>query len=419
MTAAEILKKVQTHKEVRWDSKTVRDAVATREQVVPPLLDHLNRYYEQIQNLKPDDDPDVDAFFATFNGYHLLGEMREARAYPVLLQFLPLPKDQLDLTFGLDLTEGLKEVLRNTYDGSLEATEALVANPQADEYARGTLLQAMGRICRDGRIPREELVRFMKEILQAEKQRENSGFIIGVMMTMQMLHLHELVLDLRDFVFCGVISDEEYADYLDTIFQYEDAPREEWVDTESEGETADGEPTPQEKRILNWMTGRNDPCPCGSGKKFKKCCLPKQNDLRMKYPNYHPDSMLQQILDRPQIIYPPIEDVGENPGLAAIFPREGIAVDEHAYRGMKIADSRPAFYQLTDREVRSATKQLWEAFEGFESLCQEHGFQIAADYDRAYAVHYCSLTWLKLLAELLEKSEDSRQAAVEKWIGNV
>ena len=22
--------------------------------------------------------------------------------------------------------------------------------------------------------------------------------------------------------------------------------------------------------------GRNDPCPCGSGKKFKKCCMNKQ-----------------------------------------------------------------------------------------------------------------------------------------------
>ncbi|HPQ79810.1 MAG TPA: SEC-C metal-binding domain-containing protein [Candidatus Dojkabacteria bacterium] len=21
--------------------------------------------------------------------------------------------------------------------------------------------------------------------------------------------------------------------------------------------------------------GRNDPCPCGSGKKYKKCCYPK------------------------------------------------------------------------------------------------------------------------------------------------
>ncbi len=24
--------------------------------------------------------------------------------------------------------------------------------------------------------------------------------------------------------------------------------------------------------------GRNDPCPCGSGKKFKKCCLPRAGD---------------------------------------------------------------------------------------------------------------------------------------------
>lgn len=23
--------------------------------------------------------------------------------------------------------------------------------------------------------------------------------------------------------------------------------------------------------------GRNDPCPCGSGQKFKNCCLQKQN----------------------------------------------------------------------------------------------------------------------------------------------
>jgi uncharacterized protein YchJ len=25
----------------------------------------------------------------------------------------------------------------------------------------------------------------------------------------------------------------------------------------------------------NPQTGRNDPCPCGSGKKYKKCCLNK------------------------------------------------------------------------------------------------------------------------------------------------
>jgi len=27
-------------------------------------------------------------------------------------------------------------------------------------------------------------------------------------------------------------------------------------------------------------TGRNDPCPCGSGKKYKKCCLAKKSAKR-------------------------------------------------------------------------------------------------------------------------------------------
>jgi hypothetical protein len=39
----------------------------------------------------------------------------------------------------------------------------------------------------------------------------------------------------------------------------------------------DDEPlAPTRKKV-----GRNDPCPCGSGKKFKKCCLKKQDDGRL------------------------------------------------------------------------------------------------------------------------------------------
>ena len=30
--------------------------------------------------------------------------------------------------------------------------------------------------------------------------------------------------------------------------------------------------------IKNKIPGRNDPCICGSGKKFKKCCLKKFED---------------------------------------------------------------------------------------------------------------------------------------------
>ena len=33
------------------------------------------------------------------------------------------------------------------------------------------------------------------------------------------------------------------------------------------------QPTAKQMRRVPPRVGRNEPCPCGSGKKFKKCCL--------------------------------------------------------------------------------------------------------------------------------------------------
>ena len=33
-----------------------------------------------------------------------------------------------------------------------------------------------------------------------------------------------------------------------------------------------------EKQVHEMKIGRNDPCPCGSGKKFKRCCLHSQKE---------------------------------------------------------------------------------------------------------------------------------------------
>jgi uncharacterized protein YecA (UPF0149 family) len=30
-----------------------------------------------------------------------------------------------------------------------------------------------------------------------------------------------------------------------------------------------------------YRAGRNDPCPCGSGKKFKRCCIGKTQEIRI------------------------------------------------------------------------------------------------------------------------------------------
>jgi len=45
--------------------------------------------------------------------------------------------------------------------------------------------------------------------------------------------------------------------------------------------------------------GRNDPCPCGSGKKFKKCHLGREHELIQQLP----DDAAQEIINLPEVEY--------------------------------------------------------------------------------------------------------------------
>ncbi|MGY3033534.1 hypothetical protein ACVIIV_002704 [Bradyrhizobium sp. USDA 4354] len=54
--------------------------------------------------------------------------------------------------------------------------------------------------------------------------------------------------------------------------------------------------------MVNWhKVGRNDPCPCGSGKKFKKCCL---DSHRLDAP----PSALSQFMHTPDVARSALED---------------------------------------------------------------------------------------------------------------
>jgi uncharacterized protein YecA (UPF0149 family) len=50
-----------------------------------------------------------------------------------------------------------------------------------------------------------------------------------------------------------------------------------WFKSDPENEDVTPAPITYAEPVRNPLrnVGRNDPCPCGSGKKFKKCCLGK------------------------------------------------------------------------------------------------------------------------------------------------
>jgi preprotein translocase subunit SecA len=54
---------------------------------------------------------------------------------------------------------------------------------------------------------------------------------------------------------------------LEPVFSSEEEVASSQEPVASSGESAEASPAIAQQKI-----GRNDPCPCGSGKKFKKCC---------------------------------------------------------------------------------------------------------------------------------------------------
>jgi hypothetical protein len=89
--------------------------------------------------------------------------------------------------------------------------------------------------------------------------------------------------------------------------------------------------------------GRNDPCPCGSGKKYKKCCLAKDNAAEREAARQYAEAVqMAAELVTPEMVEPP---PFPRPLPAPPLPDEprALSPEEEAY------------------------KQLWEAFEAAET----------------------------------------------------
>ena len=66
----------------------------------------------------------------------------------------------------------------------------------------------------------------------------------------------------------GAFTAEQYLDSIDRISPAALALFDYWMDNPKEAPVK--QPIKNEQKV-----GRNDPCPCGSGKKYKQCCLAK------------------------------------------------------------------------------------------------------------------------------------------------
>ncbi len=239
-------------------------------------------------------------FFALF----LLTEFQAKEALPAIVEAVSLPGELPFDLFGDSITETLSRVLASLAGDRHEVLDQLIRNRDLNEYVRWEGAQAYPLLVRDGRLSRLEAVEQLQ--LHLREAIQNDDFAIAGPLVSQLARLapKEAYEDIaeayrRDLVdtFLVRLADvdksvaEGEAGFLrwqshceptgiaDTIAELET-----WAAFRKEPPqrtpTSASRPrlAPPSRSLLpppklpTRRVGRNELCPCGSGKKFKKCC---------------------------------------------------------------------------------------------------------------------------------------------------
>jgi hypothetical protein len=247
---------------------------------------------------------------------YILGAARDSRACQPLLRLLRRPDDELDSLLGDAVTESMARIVAGVFDGDADALFSFITDRSIDEFVRDAVLDAVTFLTWEGRIERDRMRNFIGRFY-AEKLADDDDFAwIGWLNAIALLGLRDLaplghsawdegrvpsgVLERRHFE-RDLLDAEQRPDdidrfkhanlgYIDDVLVALDWTRGCGLDEGFEPVEEDPSPWPDRTwpdrawpdRAGSDMTpatnpwrdvGRNDPCPCGSGNKFKKCCL--------------------------------------------------------------------------------------------------------------------------------------------------
>ena len=265
-----------------WAKRACREILRRKQDFVPLLLDILDKAIE---------DPYAE-IFGSMNMHipaaMLLAQMREPAAYSKLIDIIAFDRDTVDMLWGDILTDSFEKILRDTFDGDSSRIPQLLENRSVSPWSRLKALEAWGMHFFDGRVSREEMIaklRYLIDEVYCGKLTEDDEIVLTqVAEVVREQRLEELLPDVKKLFDRDIVDPCMYRDceqymssFSDPLYDakdehFDDAiielQRWKWFDeahwTDDDDYKGNGD--------FEGKVARNDFCPCGSGKKYKKCC---------------------------------------------------------------------------------------------------------------------------------------------------
>jgi DNA-binding transcriptional ArsR family regulator len=295
----------------------LRQAVEKKDEITPHLLKALERAAADPEDvLEAEDDSHIYAMF-------LLAQFREKRAYPLIIKLASHPPELADDLLGDIPTEDLANVIASVSLGDTGLIAELAANKEAEEFGRAAAIRSWLALVVSGERSREEAIAYYKSLFEGGLEDRNEVVWCELVDAANDLYPEEVYDHIKKAYDDGLVDefivprewtdgqiklgkDEVLADLPEGNHPVEDVTTEmiawfenreigdEWDEDEDwyeedewdeEGEEDEWDDDSRRLSALNGnnfapiaphkapeKVGRNEPCPCGSGKKYKKCC---------------------------------------------------------------------------------------------------------------------------------------------------
>ncbi|MDE7131337.1 MAG: DUF1186 domain-containing protein [Lachnospiraceae bacterium] len=406
-----------THLSKTFPKEAFRVITANKEEAIPYLREAVDFAIRKGMALD-------ENYQLHFYALYLLGEFRDKVSFFKIVELISLPGDTVEYLIGDCVTADLRDILYNTYDGDIALLKESIQNRDIDEFVRSAMLDVMGQLYLDGIVEEGEWKEFLKENVHDGREYDYIYNAIGHILCQ--CHFIDMLSEIR-YMFDNHLLDEitmgKYDSYVDAMYEYRenesgfcktpfnaaDTLRHWAMFSEAEDDISDKKDfdkiihTLEEewnKPVQKKKIGRNDPCPCGSGKKYKHCCLNKPKETidliespeeRNRWLRSYPYTGLERIDGR---IY-----------LADYFDEISIETDKILYLALM---NRPGLIWSRNMEMEEKrTKEyLYLAFQRCMTRMEEEKIPSIVEYDKKYSIHYQCEEWMSELCRLLRRDND-------------
>ena len=321
------------HKKVEWlyehdmtigDKKLKRLLSLPRETLIEDLhtvlQDTIDRHPYFLKLINEGKGEELHLNF-TLHAIYLLGELRATESLPIVLETLKQKEEFIEIWFGDFITGYLWEPLYYMGNKRLDLLKEFVYSPDLYTYSRTEVCNCVMQVAHHQPERKEEVIAWFEELFTTVVQNDRKGIIenadfVGLAVSdaaelrdnsllpvMKELFksgyvdwlLYKSAEDIEKEVYSPPDPDDKLE--LKSIYDRYDEISTSWYgytgEDEEEGAMSGDvdalfdsiaknalenrmarEETERKQTPANPFpkTGRNDPCPCGSGKKYKKCC---------------------------------------------------------------------------------------------------------------------------------------------------